>query len=486
MEILKQLLGNDSYVNDIKVLEAFAKDNSFVNGFTPRCLVKPRTIDDIDDIVKTAGEKGIGLVPCSSKGPRHRGDTVPTAEGVAIVDLSNLKSIRRMDKRNKVAIIEPGVTFEELQAAAEKAGLRILMPLLPRKTKSALGSYLEREPITTPKYHWDMTDPMMSSEIIFGTGDMFRTGGAAGPGTLEEQWSAGAAQKNPMGPGQTDFLRVVQGAQGTMGIVTWASVKLELMPSLQKSFFVTANSPKEFDDLIDYAYAIMKPKLPDECLIFNAADFALISGLKSAKDLPAWILLYTISGYEYFPDERIDYIEKDIADMTAHLSVKSAWDLEGIPADNIIKMIRKPCDEPYWKNRWKDACTDIFCITTLDRTKGLIEIMEEEIRKHGFSRDYLGIYIQPIQHGRNCHLEFNLMYDPRSMEEEKMVKSLFENAGLALINNGAFFSRPYGIWSDLVYKRDKATVKALHLVKEILDPKWIFNPGKLCFKKEEV
>jgi hypothetical protein len=245
MEILRQLVGSDSYISDKNVLETFSKDNSFVNGFAPQCIVKPKTIDDIDDIVKTAHETGIGLIPCSSNGPRHRGDTVPTAEGIAIVDLSHLKSIKRMDKRNKVAIIEPGVTFGELQAAAGKDGLRVLTPLLPRKTKSVLASYLEREPITTPKYHWDMTDPLMSSEIIFGTGDMFRTGGAAGPGTLEEQWSAGCAQKNPMGPGQTDFLRVVQGAQGTMGIVKWASVKLELMPWLQKSFFVTANTPEE-------------------------------------------------------------------------------------------------------------------------------------------------------------------------------------------------------------------------------------------------
>jgi hypothetical protein len=166
--------------------------------------------------------------------------------------------------------------------------------------------------------------------------------------------------------------------------------------------------------------------------------------------------------------------------------VKPVWDLDGIAADNIIKMVRKPSEEPYWKNRGKDACMDIFCITTLDRTRDLIGIMEAQISKHGFAKDFLGIYIQPIQHGRNCHLEFNLMYDSKSAQEENIVKCIFESASAALINHGAFFSRPYGIWSDLVYKRDPKTVKALHLVKEILDPKWIFNPGKLCFKKEGV
>lgn len=486
MEILKQIVGNESYVNDKDVLDSFAMDSSFVTGFSPQCVISPKTAEEISGIVKAAAGNGIGLLPVSSKGPRHRGDTIPAAQNVAVVDLSGLKSIRRMDKRNKVAIIEPGVTFDALQAEAGKAGLRVLMPLLPRKTKSVIASYLEREPITTPKYHWDMTDPLMSSEIIFGNGTVFRTGGAAGPGTLEEQWAAGAAQKNPMGPGQTDFLRVVQGAQGTMGIVTWASVKLEIMPSLQKSFFVTADSPEEYDDLIDYAYAIMKPKLPDECLIFNAADFALVTGRKSAKDLPAWILLYTISGYEYYPDERIDYIEKDIEDLTANLRVKPVGDVEDISADDMIRMIRKTCDEPYWKYRWKEACADIFFLTTLDKTKALTQIVKAQCAKHGFPEENLGIYIQPMLHGRNCHLEFNLMYDPKNGEEVKKVKSVFESASDALINNGAFFSRPYGIWSDLAYRRDDATVRALHLVKGILDPQWIFNPGKLCFKKEVV
>jgi hypothetical protein len=41
-----------------------------------------------------------------------------------------------------------------------------------------------------PKYHWDIGDPLACVEVIFGTGDMFRTGAAAGPGSLEEQWAA--------------------------------------------------------------------------------------------------------------------------------------------------------------------------------------------------------------------------------------------------------------------------------------------------------
>jgi len=111
--------------------------------------------------------------------------------------------IPHINRRNKVAIIEPGVRFGTLQAEAKKRGMKALLPLLPRASKSVVASCLEREPITIPKYHWDMTDPMLCVEVVFGTGDTFRTGGAAGPGSLEEQWKSGASQKNPMGPAQT-------------------------------------------------------------------------------------------------------------------------------------------------------------------------------------------------------------------------------------------------------------------------------------------
>ena len=57
---------------------------------------------------------------------------------------------------------------------------------------------------------------------------MFTGEAGAGPQTLEAQWQAGGVQADPKGPAQTDFFRLLTGAQGAMGIVTWAAVKCEL------------------------------------------------------------------------------------------------------------------------------------------------------------------------------------------------------------------------------------------------------------------
>ena len=109
-------------------------------------------------------------------------------------------------------MFEPGVTFEELSQAVAREGLRLNTPLMPRQSKSVLGSLLEREPVIMPKYHWDISDPLACTEIIFGNGEMFRTGAAAGSGTIEEQWAAGGAQKEAAGPSAVSWYRLIQGS----------------------------------------------------------------------------------------------------------------------------------------------------------------------------------------------------------------------------------------------------------------------------------
>jgi FAD/FMN-containing dehydrogenase len=61
------------------------------------------------------------------------------------------------------------------------------------------------------------------------------------------------------------------------------------------------------------------------------------------------------------------------------------------------------------------------------------------------------------------------------------LREFFETVSAALAAKGAFFSRPYGPWADLVYRQDSEEVKALKELKAIFDPNNILNPGKVCF-----
>jgi FAD/FMN-containing dehydrogenase len=475
---LAKIVGKKQVMTDEAGRREYKEDASFVSGKMPQCVVRPRNADEVQKIVRLANEKGTPLIPCSSGGPRTRGDTVPEVEGAVMVDLSGMDSIVRVDKRNKVAMVEPGVSFGALQEAAQGEGLRLAMPLAPRKTKSVVASLLEREPTTMPKYHWDMSDPMCCIEVVFGGGDLFRTGAAAGPGTLEQQWASGQAQKSPMGPSQTDWAKIIQGAQGTMGIVTWASVKLEFMPQIEKAFFAGAG---KLEELIDFGFAIQRARLPDHCLILNRVNLSAILGDAPSKALPPWVLFYTISGYEHFPEERVDYIERDIGELAATAGVNPGERLNGTTAKRLLSQVAKPGEEPHWKNRTFGGFQDIFFMTTLDRAPEFVRVLESEAGKHGVSGDHLGVYVQPVQQGRACHVEFTLTLDPSDPAQAGTVEKMWRATGKALSDEGAFFSRPYGPWSDLAYAKCPDTVAALTKVKGILDPKGVMNPGKLCF-----
>ena len=178
---LTGIVGADNVSGDPSVLNEYSRDMSFVHPVRPAYVVRPANSGEIEKIVQLANETKTPLVPVSSGAPHFRGDTVPGIGGAIIVDLSGMKRIVKVNRRNRVALVEPGVTFGELIPAVHKAGIRLNMPLMPRKTKSVVGSLLEREPVMMPKYHWDIADPLACVEICFGTGDMFRTGAAAGP-----------------------------------------------------------------------------------------------------------------------------------------------------------------------------------------------------------------------------------------------------------------------------------------------------------------
>jgi len=377
------------------------------------------------------------------------------------------------------------VTFGELIPAVKKEGIRLNMPLLPRKSKTIIGSVLEREPVIMPKYQWDISDPLACVEVIFGSGDEFRTGQAAGPGTVEEQWEVGGIQKAPYGPGVASWHRVIQGAQGTMGIVTWASLRCEILPSLEEPFVVGSSSP---DSLLELASWLVRLRMVNECFIINNTNLAAIFARKwpgdyqTLKDaLPAWILFYVVAGYEYYPEERIISHVKNITDITQRLGIEAVKAAGGVSANEILKVVQQPSAEPYWKLRHRGACQDVLYLTINDKLEGQIGVMNNLAEKAGYSVSDLGVYIQPVVQGTGCHCEFNLFYSPENTSELNRVRDLSASATRELMGKGAFFSRPYGENAEMIINRDAASIAVLTKIKGMFDPNNVMNPGKICF-----
>jgi hypothetical protein len=482
---LMEMIGKQKVINKPEVLDKYSHDNSFTPPMKPRLVVQPRNADDVQKIVTWANQTRTPLVPVSSGEPHFRGDTVPSVPEAVIVDLRRMDKIIRIDRRNRMVIIEPGVTYVQLQSALAEEGLRLSMPLLPRQSKSVIASLLEREPTLIPKYNYTLPEPLRCLEVVWGNGEMLRTGEAGGyyP-TLEQQWEMGLAQVFSGGPGQVDYYRLVSGAQGSMGIVTWASVKCEILPKVHKFFFIPADDLKS---LIECAYRLLRVRLGDEFLILNSANLAAIlssdaDGIQALKSkLPAWVIIMGIAGRDLFPEEKVDFQEKDTRDIVQQFALKLLPAASGIRSGQVMSTILNPSPVPYWRLAYKGACQDIFFVSTLDKIPEFVDTVFAAANALRYPVSDIGIYLQPQHQGTSCHCEFNLPYDSGNKIEVDRVRELLETCSEVLIRQGAYFSRPYGIWADMVYNRDARNKEVIRTIKGIFDPNNILNPGKLCF-----
>jgi len=481
---LATIVGNQNYSDDPRVLKEFASDGSFTPSRMPAGLVKPGSVEEVMAVVKWANETHTPLVPVSSGTPRFRGDTVPGSDGAIIVDLRRMNKIIRVDNVNRVALVEPGVTFGELEAALNQAGMCSYMPLAPRSNKSVISSILEREPITMPGLHFDSTDPMLCAEIVFGSGDKMRTGEAAGPDSLEKQWEIGKAQMSPFGPTQMDPQRLVSGAQGTIGIVTWMSMKTRYQSEINKYFLIPSDT---LEPLIELMYKLTRFRFTGKIFILNNLNLAClmrntpveIDNLRTK--LPACVLFVSCEGYGPLPEDKIKYIEDDLMELANEYCLKPVTSLSGVAASDVAKVIGKPSSEPYWKQRFQGSFDEVLFLTTQGKTPEFARTVFEYAHLQNYPVNNIGVYLQPVAQGTSCHTEFDIYFDPKKPGVVHDTRRFVEQLADKLDTRGAYFSRPYRELAAAAYRRAADTAEMQKRVKQIFDPNSILNPGKLCF-----
>jgi len=476
---LHEIYDSKRISNSEEILKNYSKDLSFVPERFPLCIVWPSKAREIEETIKLANQLKFSIIPVSSKmDSRQNGDTIPRKDNTVILDLSKMDKIIDIDTKNRAVMVEPGVTYGELIPILKKKGLRLSLPLFPRKSKSVLSCILEREPSTIPRYMWDSSDPLLCTEVIFGTGDYFRTGTAAGPGSIKQQRKAGQAQINPMGPTQFSPFRVIQGAQGSMGVVTWCTLKVELLPNIQKVFHIQSDN---LIDLLDFEQKLLKYRLCDELIILNALNLASlifqepekISNL--AKELKTWNLIYVISGRGKLAVDKLSYLEGDINEILNEECFKDLKFSTRLNAADILKFLSSATDNP-WRLRLKGGSQNIFFISNFDNISKFISLVQKYVSNN------LGVYLQPINQGTSYHCEFNIYYNPNEQTNLRDLQDLYMKISKELMDNGAFFNRPYGLWASEVFNSHIDSTKiALKKVKKIFDPENVLNPGVLCF-----
>lgn len=438
-------------------------------------VVRPRSAEEVERLVKWARAHATPLSVFSSpSGPRRRGLT--SSDAPIVVDLGQMRRIFHIDAEEAVAIIEPGLSFAELDAALAPHGLRTFKPLLPRAGKSVLASCLEREPPLVAREHWDVLDPLGAAHIVFGTGERFYTGAAGNPGTMDEHWKAGMRYMTATGPVGTDFMRVMQGSQGTLGIVCWAAVFCDRLPAAEQSLLIGSAT---LEPLLRLLSEIHYRRLGHASFISNRRHLALLATATGAAadpaGIPEWTLFINVAASAELPQERLEYELGDIEALVANEGLRTVPDLGGLDAQAIMDLHANLAPQNY-KDRLSGGHREVFFITQADRVPRFVELAAHLAERHGLSPEEIATYVQPRLQGRNCHLEFVL---PAVAAGGGDSEALADALARACCEAGGFLSRPYGNWTDMAYEGNPALVPYLCHTKSMFDPDRILHPERL-------
>ena len=174
---LANVVGKEYVSDEPGLLKTYSNDYSLALPGMAGFVVYPENTGYVGDIVKLCNRYSFPIIPCSSR-VHFRGCTIPKQGGV-ILDLKRMNRILSVNERNRYVMIEPGVTWGQIQPELAKQEFMICSTLLPHPEQSVVTNFLEREPLVIPLYEYN--EPLMSMEVVWPDGSIFRTGSASAP-----------------------------------------------------------------------------------------------------------------------------------------------------------------------------------------------------------------------------------------------------------------------------------------------------------------
>lgn len=209
LQQLKDILGEAYVFADEESLNNYAHDETEHLHYLPEVVVKPRTTQEISEIMKLCNKELIPVTPRGG-GTGLSGGALPHLGGV-LMSMERLNTILNIDERNLQVTTEPGVITEVLQNAVKEKGL--FYPPDPSSRGSCFigGNIAENSGGPKAVKYGVVKDYVLNLEMVLPTGEII--------------WTGANVLKNSTGYNLT---QLAVGSEGTLGIVT--KIVLKLLP----------------------------------------------------------------------------------------------------------------------------------------------------------------------------------------------------------------------------------------------------------------
>ncbi|MFO1404943.1 MAG: FAD-binding oxidoreductase [Azonexus sp.] len=274
---LATAVGRDHVITDPVDLAPFLTDWRGRYRGTARCLVRPGSAAEVAAVVGACSAAGVPMVPQGGNTGLCGGAT-PDASGEAvIIALGRLNKVRGADPLNRTLTVEAGCTLASVQEAAAAAGC--LFPLsLASEGSCQIGGNLATNAGGVHVLRYGTTrDLVLGLEAVLPDGSLWN--------------GLRALRKDNTG---YDLKQLFIGSEGTLGIITAASLKLFPLPVAQATAWINVADPAAALALLASAQSAFDARLTAfELVSEGALDLALrhIPGTRRPTAVSAWYVL---------------------------------------------------------------------------------------------------------------------------------------------------------------------------------------------------
>ncbi|ONH95746.1 hypothetical protein PRUPE_7G088800 [Prunus persica] len=436
--------------------------NSFHKAVNiPDVVVFPRSEEQVSKIVNSCDKHKVPIVPYGGA-TSIEGHTLSPNGGVCI-DMSLMNHVKALHVEDMDVVVEPGVGWMELNEYLEPYGLFFPLDPGPGATIGGMcatrcsGSLAVRKLIITSMRsacrYGTMRDNVISLKVVLANGDVVKT--------------ASRARKSAAG---YDLTRLVIGSEGTLGVITEVTLRLQKIP--QYSVVAMCNFPT-VKDAADVAIATMlsgiqvsRVELLDEVQV-RAIN---IANGKSLPETPT--LMFEFIGTEAYSLEQTLIVQKIASEHNGSDFIfaedpetkKELWKMRKEALWACFAM------EPNFEAMISDVCVPLSCLAELiSRSKQELDASE--------------LICTVIAHAGDGNFHALILFDPYNEEHRREAQRLNHFMVHTALSMEGTCTGEHGVGTGkMKYLEQELGMEALKTMKRIkaaLDPNNTMNPGKL-------
>jgi glycolate oxidase len=222
-DVLVDVVGSTNVDLGDTVSEDVTHDEALgLTSVRPRAVVRPGSVDEVAAIVGAAAAARIPLTPRGS-GTGLSGGCLPLEDGI-VVSFERMNRILEIDTANHVAVVESGVMLSQLDSALSAHGL--VYPVFPGEQSASLGGNVATNAGGMRAVKYGVTrHHVLGIEAVLGTGEVITCGG-----------------KFVKSTSGYDLTQLVIGSEGTLALVTQATLRLHPRPGFQATLLAPFGS----------------------------------------------------------------------------------------------------------------------------------------------------------------------------------------------------------------------------------------------------